>query len=60
MRAEHYVTKFSIWSEMYKVDEHGQGRLGDGGEIFGNVLLTGVAVVSTGGNLAKNAGIVHR
>jgi hypothetical protein len=27
---------------MYRVDEHGQGRLGDGGGTIGDVLLTGV------------------
>jgi hypothetical protein len=35
------------------MDEHGHGRLGEGGEIIGDVLLTGVEGVSTGGNMAK-------
>jgi hypothetical protein len=38
------------------MDEHGHGRLGDRGEKIGDVLLTGVEVVSTGGNMAKNSG----
>jgi hypothetical protein len=42
------------------MDEHGHGELGDGGEIFGYVLLTGVEDVSTGGNMAKNCGFVQR
>jgi hypothetical protein len=42
------------------VDEHGHGRLGDGGEIIGDVLLTGVEGVSTGGNMAKNSSFVQR
>jgi hypothetical protein len=42
------------------MDEHGHGRLGDGGKIIGDVLLTGVEVVSTGGNRAKNSGFVQR
>jgi hypothetical protein len=42
------------------MDEHGHGKLGDGGEIFGVVLLTGVEGVSTGGNVAKNSGFVQR
>jgi hypothetical protein len=42
------------------VDEHRHGKLGDGSEIFGDVLLTGVEVVSTGGNMAKNSGFVQR
>jgi hypothetical protein len=37
------------------MDEHGQGRIGDGGEIFGDVFG-----VSMGGNMAKNSGLVHR
>jgi hypothetical protein len=27
---------------LYRMDEHGHGRLGDGGEIIGDVLFTGV------------------
>jgi hypothetical protein len=42
------------------MDEHGHGRLGDGGEKIGDVLLTGVEGVSTGGNMAKNSGFVRR
>jgi hypothetical protein len=42
------------------MDEHGHGRLGDGGEKIGDVLLTGVEGVSTGGNTAKNSGFVQR
>jgi hypothetical protein len=42
------------------MDEHGHGRLGDRGEIFGDVLLTGVEGASTGGNMAKNSGFVQR
>jgi hypothetical protein len=42
------------------MDEHGHGRLGDGGEIFGDVLLTALVVVSTVGNMAKNSGFVNR
>jgi hypothetical protein len=42
------------------MDEHGHGRLGDGGEIIGGVLLTGVEGVSTGGNMANNSGFVQR
>jgi hypothetical protein len=41
------------------MDEHGHGRSGDGGEIIGDVLLTGVEGVSTGGNMAKNSGFVQ-
>jgi hypothetical protein len=41
------------------MDEHGHGRFGDGGEIIGDVLLTGVGDVSTGGNMAKNSGFVQ-
>jgi hypothetical protein len=32
---------------MCRVDEHGKGRLIDGGEIIGDGLLTGVKVIST-------------
>jgi hypothetical protein len=42
------------------MDEHRHGRLGDGGEIIGDVLLTGVECVSTGGNMEKNSGFVQR
>jgi hypothetical protein len=42
------------------MDEHGHGRLGDGGEIIGDVLLTGGKGVSTGGNMAKNSGFIQR
>jgi hypothetical protein len=42
------------------MDEQGHGRLGDGGEIIGDVLLTGVEGVSTGGNMANNSGFVQR
>jgi hypothetical protein len=42
------------------MDEHGHGRLGDGGEVFCDLLLTGVEVVSTVGNVAKNSGVVQR
>jgi hypothetical protein len=45
---------------MYRMDEHGHGRSGDGGEIIGDKLLTGVEGVSTGGNKAKNSGFVQR
>jgi hypothetical protein len=45
---------------MYRMDEHGHGRSRDGGEIIGDVLLTGVEGVSTGGNMAKNSGFVQR
>jgi hypothetical protein len=27
---------------LYRMDEHGHGRSGDGGEIIGDVMLTGV------------------
>jgi hypothetical protein len=36
------------------------GRLGDGGEIFGDMLLTGVKVVSNEVNVTKNSGFVQR
>jgi hypothetical protein len=42
------------------MDEHGHGRLCDGDEIFGDVLLTGVEGVSTRGNKAKNSGFLQR
>jgi hypothetical protein len=42
------------------MDEHGHGRLVGGGKIFGDVLLTGVEGVSTGGNMAKNSGFFQR
>jgi hypothetical protein len=42
------------------MDDHGHGRLGDGCEIIGDVLLAGVEGVSTGGNMAKNSGFVQR
>jgi hypothetical protein len=45
---------------MYRMDEHGHGRLGDRGEIIGDVLFTGVEGVSTGGNMAKSSGFVQR
>jgi hypothetical protein len=45
---------------MYRMDEHGHGRLGDGDEIIGDVLLTSVEGVSTGANMAKNSGFVQR
>jgi hypothetical protein len=38
-----------LGAKLYEMDEHGHGRLGDGGEIIGDVLLTGVESVSTGG-----------
>jgi hypothetical protein len=41
---------------MYRMDEHGHGRSGDGGELIGDVLLTGVKGVSKG-NMAKNSGL---
>jgi hypothetical protein len=41
------------------MDEQGHGRLGDGGEVFGDVLLTGVELVSTRGKIAKNSGFVQ-
>jgi hypothetical protein len=37
------------------MDEHGHGRLGDGGEILGDVLLTGADGVSSGGSKAKDS-----
>jgi hypothetical protein len=42
------------------MDEHGHGRLGDGGEIIGDVPLTGVEGVSTGDRKAKNCGFFQR
>jgi hypothetical protein len=45
---------------MYRMDEHGHGRSRDGGEISGDVFLTGVEGVSTGGNMAKNSGFDQR
>jgi hypothetical protein len=45
---------------MYRMDEHGHGRSGEGGEISVDVLLTGVEGVSTGGNMEKNSGFVQR
>jgi hypothetical protein len=42
------------------MDEHGHGSLGDGGEMFGDVLLTSGEVVTAGGNMAKNPGFVQR
>jgi hypothetical protein len=42
------------------MDELGHGRLGDGGEIFRDVLLNGVEAASTGGSMAKNSGFVQR
>jgi hypothetical protein len=41
------------------MDEHGHGRLGDGGEIFGDVLLNGVEI-ATGASMTKNSGFVQR
>jgi hypothetical protein len=45
---------------MYRMDEHGHGRSGDGGKRIGDVLLTGVEGVSKGGNMAKSSGFVQR
>jgi hypothetical protein len=45
---------------MYRMDEHRHGRSGDGGEIIGDVLLTGVEGVSTRGSMAKNSSFVQR
>jgi hypothetical protein len=42
------------------MDEHGHGQLGDGGETLVDVLLTGVEVFLTGGNMAKNSDFVQR
>jgi hypothetical protein len=33
---------FQLGAKLYRMDEHGHGSLGDGGEIIGDVLLTGV------------------
>jgi hypothetical protein len=51
---------FQLRAKMYRMDVHGHGRLGDDGEIIGDVLMTGVEAVSTGGNMAKNSGLVQR
>jgi hypothetical protein len=51
---------FQLGAKLYRVDEHGHGRLGDRGELIGDVPLTGVEGVSTGGNVAKNSGFVQR
>jgi hypothetical protein len=51
---------FEVGAKLYRMDEQGHGRLGDGGEICGDVLLTSVDGVSTGGNMAKNSGFVQR
>jgi hypothetical protein len=51
---------FQLGAKLYRMDEHGHGRLSGGGEIIGDVLLTGVEGVSTGVNMAKNSGFVQR
>jgi hypothetical protein len=51
---------FHLMAKLYRMNEHGHGRLGDGGAIVGDGLLTGVEVVSTGGNMAKNSGFFQR
>jgi hypothetical protein len=33
---------FQLGAKLHRMDEQGYRRLGDGGEIFGDVLLTGV------------------
>jgi hypothetical protein len=50
---------FQLGAKLYRIHEQGHGRLGDGGEVFGDVLFTGVEVVSTRGNMAKNSGFVQ-
>jgi hypothetical protein len=51
---------FYLGAKLNRMDEHGHGRLGDGGEIIGDVLSTGVEGVSMGSNRAKNSGYVQR
>jgi hypothetical protein len=50
---------FRLGAGLYRMDENGHGRLGDGGEMLGDALLRGGDGVPTGGNMAKNYGFVQ-
>jgi hypothetical protein len=49
------------WQQnFHRVDERGQRRLCGGGELISDVLLTGVVVVSTVGDVAENPDFDYR